>query len=237
MAERKVTEFFGEKAAGTYDERNRKIRAINDNLHLLIRLVLEDLPEDASILCVGVGTGADILGLADAFPGWRFTGVDPSEHMLAVCKDRMREHSLLSRCELIHGYVGEIPVEPRFDAVLCLLVTQFVKDPSARLDMFGDMAARLKLGGFLINSEISGDTASPEFQDMMRAWKAMHRLTGAPEKNLEGMVRALREHVAVEPPSVIEGYLRDAGLGMPVRFFQALFIRAWYSRKSTGSPA
>jgi tRNA (cmo5U34)-methyltransferase len=236
MAEKKSQDFFDQKAAEKYDARFRKIHAINDNLHLLISLVLKGLPADASVLCVGIGTGADILGLADAFPGWRFTGVDPSEHMLAVCRARIREHSLTFRCELVHGYLADIPEEPRFDAVLCLLVTHFVKDTGARREMFRGMASRLKPGGYLINSEISADISSPEFQDMTDKWAAMHRFTGASDQQLEGMVRALREHVAVETPSVIEGYLTGGGLALPVQFFQSLLIRAWYSRKATGVP-
>lgn len=235
MAEKKITELFGQSAAETYDERFRKIHAINDNLHLLIRLILDGLPSEASVLCVGVGTGADIIGLADAFPGWRFTGVDPSGHMLAVCRERLQERSLLPRCELVQGYLDDIPEEPRFDAVLCLLVTQFVKDAAARREMFRGMAQRLKPGGYLINAEISDDMGSPEFQDMAEIWKAMHRFTGASEQKAQGVIQALREHVAVEPPSVIEGYLRQGGLALPVQFFQSLLIRAWYSRKSPGA--
>lgn len=232
MAEKKITELFGKSAAESYDERFSKTRAIKDNLHLLIRLILDGLPSDASILCVGVGTGDDIIGLADAFPGWRFTGVDPSVHMLEVCRKRLRERSLLPRCELVQGYLEDIAGGPRYDAVLCLLVTQFVKDVGARREMFRGMAGRLKPGGYLINSEISDDMDSPEFQDMAEMWKAMHRFTGASAQKAEGVVQALRDHVAVEPPSVIESYLRQAGLALPVQFFQSLLIRAWYSRKS-----
>lgn len=235
MAEKKVTELFGKSAAETYDERFSKTRAIKDNLHLLIRLILDGLPSDASILCVGIGTGDDIIGLADAFPAWTFTGVDPSVHMLEVCRNRLQEHSLLSRCELVHGYLDDIPEVPRFDAVLCLLVTQFVKDAVARSGMFRGMAERLKPGGILINSEISDDMGSPEFQDMAEIWKAMHRFTGASEQKAQGVIQALRDHVAVEPPSVIKGYLRESGLALPVQFFQSLLIRAWYSRKPSGA--
>lgn len=231
MAEKKVTELFGKSAAETYDERFSKTRAIKDNLHLLIRLILDGLPSDASVLCVGIGTGDDIIGLADAFPAWTFTGVDPSMHMLEVCRKRLQEHSLLSRCELVQGYLEDIAGGPRYDAVLCLLVTQFVKDAVARREMFRGMAERLKPGGYLINSEISDDMDSPEFQDMAEKWKAMHRLTGASEQKSQGVIQALRDHVAVEPPAVIESYHRQVGLALPVQFFQSLLIRAWYSRK------
>ena len=51
-------------------------------MHFLIGLVLKELPTDARILCVGVGTGAEIFSLAEEYPEWTFVGVDPSADML-----------------------------------------------------------------------------------------------------------------------------------------------------------
>ena len=42
--------------------------AIKDALHLLTGTVLSELPPKAKILCVGAGTGAEILYLAQKFP-------------------------------------------------------------------------------------------------------------------------------------------------------------------------
>ncbi|WP_232288441.1 class I SAM-dependent methyltransferase [Anaeromyxobacter sp. K] len=61
---------------------------MRDALHLVTRLALGELPAQARILCVGAGTGAELLSLAAAFPGWRFTAVDPSEPMLRRCRAR-----------------------------------------------------------------------------------------------------------------------------------------------------
>lgn len=60
--------FFGRDVADAYDARNNALAPISNNLHFLLRLVLADLPVDARVLCVGVGTGAEILSLASAFP-------------------------------------------------------------------------------------------------------------------------------------------------------------------------
>ncbi|MFH1804154.1 MAG: methyltransferase domain-containing protein [Pseudomonadota bacterium] len=90
MSNKTVSAFFDSKASETYDERNRKLSPINNNLHLLIRLILNDLPEEARILCVGVGTGSEIVSLAEAYPKWRFTGIDPSTSMLEACRDKSK---------------------------------------------------------------------------------------------------------------------------------------------------
>jgi tRNA (cmo5U34)-methyltransferase len=228
----KASEFFNQKVAEAYDERFSKISAVRDNLSLLIRLVLEDLPADARILCVGVGTGIEVVELANAYPQWRFTGVEPSASMLDVCRSKLAKAGLMDRCELVHGYVADLPPAGAFDAVLCLLVTQFETDAALRQKMFDDMAAQLRAGGYLINAEISGDMSSAKFRDIFEKWKAMHRYAGATAPDADNMINTLKEHVAVVPPTVIERHLHNSGLSEPVQFYQSLLIHAWYSRKA-----
>jgi tRNA (cmo5U34)-methyltransferase len=227
----KTPEFFDKKTADSYDERFGKISPIRANLDFLTRLILDDLPADARILCVGVGTGTEIVELANAHPQWRFTGVDPSASMLDVCREKVRKHGLSDRCELVHGYLNDLPPDGAFDAVLCLLVTQFVKDSAERQEMFNAMARQLKPGGYLINAEISDDMSSATFRDIAEKWKTMHRYAGATEQDAENAVDMLAKHVAVVPPAAIERYLQNSGFSRPVQFFQSLLIHAWYSRK------
>jgi tRNA (cmo5U34)-methyltransferase len=222
---------FNQRTAEAYDERFRKISPIRDNLDFLVRIVLDDLPAEARVLCVGVGTGTEIVELANAHPQWRFTGVEPSAPMLDVCRRKLVKNGLMGRCELVHGYVSDLPPGGGFDTVLCLLVTQFVTDAAERQKMFDDMARQLRTGGYLINAEISDDMSSPEFRDIIEKWKAMHRHAGATAQEAENIANVLAQHVAVEPPSAIERYLRNCGFSRPVQFFQSLLIHAWYARK------
>lgn len=222
----KATEMFNQKTAEAYDERFSKISPIRENLNFLIRLVLEDLPAGARILCVGVGTGIEIFELANAYPHWRFTGVEPSAHMLDVCRGKLTQSGLIDRCELVHGYVSDLPPGGAFDAVLCLLVTQFVTDGAKRQEMFDDLVGQLRAGGYLINAEISGDMSSAKFRNIFEKWKGMHRFAGATAQEADNMINALKEHVAVTPPVVIERYLENSGLSEPVQFYQSLLIHA-----------
>ncbi|RYD68316.1 MAG: class I SAM-dependent methyltransferase, partial [Verrucomicrobiaceae bacterium] len=79
---------FGPEQAAAYDARFAKFAPMRDALHLLAGSILATLPEDARILCVGAGTGAEVLALAQRFPHWRFTAVEPSAPMLELCRQK-----------------------------------------------------------------------------------------------------------------------------------------------------
>jgi tRNA (cmo5U34)-methyltransferase len=119
--------FFAKEASRSYDEKNRQLSPIMDNMHFLIRLALRNHAARAHVLCIGVGTGAEILSLSNAFPEWTFVGVDPSAAMLEVCRERLADAGVLDRCELIEGYVDDVPLGENFDGVLSILVAHFVK--------------------------------------------------------------------------------------------------------------
>ncbi len=153
-------DFFTRAVAETYDDRNGQLAAISDNLHFLVRLVLEGAPANARILCVGVGTGAEILSLAKAYPGWTFVGVDPSAAMLAVCRERLAQAGVIERCELIHGTVERAPEGANFDAVLAMLVAHFV-GADDRTGFYRNIRDRLKPGGIFVSAEISFDLEVP----------------------------------------------------------------------------
>lgn len=226
------TDHFTPELAQQYDARNRKLAPIGDNLHFLMGLVLRDLPADARILCVGVGTGAEILSLSQSFPGWTFVGVEPSAGMLSVCKERLEAAGVLSRCELIRGYVDDAPAGESFDAAVTLLVAHFV-EKDARRGFFEGMVRRLKPGGMLVDAEISCALEGPTFPSMLAQWsKIQERMGGTPE-SLAKLPMQLRDVLSVLRPEETEALLAECGLANPVRFFQSFMIHAWYGTKSS----
>ncbi len=216
--------------AKAYDERNQQLSAISENMHFLIRLALKDAPLRARVLCVGVGTGAEILSLAETFPEWTFVGVDPAQGMLDVCRERLAAAGVSGRCELVHGYVHGLPLREDFDIALSVLVAHFVKR-GERLDFYKAMSDRLKPNGMLINTEISFDLDSPEFTPMLKNWQAVQALMGATPQSIANLSVQLREMLTVLPPAETESILRASGIRLPVRFFQAFMICAWYGVK------
>ncbi len=158
--------------------------------------------------------------------------LDPSQAMLDVCQDRLRSAGIASRCEFVHGYVQDLPAQEGFDAVLSILVAHFVERGS-RQSFFQSMADRLRIGGYLINSEISFDLDSEEFPEMLRGWKEIQTLMGATEESLEKLPMILRNVLTVLSPAETENFLRMVGINSPVRFFQALMICGWFGKKES----
>ena len=59
---------------------------------------LLDGHDAASLLFVGLGTGAELVPCKKfAVPGWRFTGVGPSDAMLAVARERLEAEGSTAR--------------------------------------------------------------------------------------------------------------------------------------------
>lgn len=226
-----VIDHFSDSAKA-YDEKNRQLAPIADNMHFLIRLILKNAPARARVLCVGVGTGAEILSLAKSFPEWTFVGVDPAVGMLNVCRERLGATGVLNRCELIHGYVHDVPQGESFDVVLSILVAHFVKRED-RLNFYKAMSDRLRTGGTLINTEISYDLNSQEFPLMLKNWEEVQLLMGATPESLANLSQVLREMLSVISPIETESLLNKSGIDLPVRFFQAFMISGWYGIKNS----
>lgn len=232
MSNKTVIEIFDQTPSETYDERNKRLAPILENLHFLIPLILEKLPKDARILCVGVGTGIEIVKLAKANPDWEFVGIDPSKTMLEGCKKRLESEGLLERCELHNGYVSDLPHMGDFDAVLCLLVMHFIKDLGERKETLREMNKYLKPGGYLINAEISYDTSTPEYMNIMEKWMAMQTSSTGNKEQAENMIKMMNEHLLILSPSATEKLLQESGFPMPIQFFQSLLVHGWYSQKA-----
>ncbi|SFI62307.1 class I SAM-dependent methyltransferase [Albimonas pacifica] len=218
---------FDRSLAERYDARNRPLAPISQALHFLSGLALVGAPREARALCVGVGTGAEILALAQARPEWRFVGVDPSAEMLAVCADRLREAGLAERCTLVEGHVADAPKGP-FDVALAMLVAHFVPD-AEREGFYREIHARLVPGGRYVGAEICADLYAPEFPGMLADWEQVQRLMGAGPESLADLPRTLRDRLGVLTPERTAACLQAAGFSRPVPFFQAVLIRGFHA--------
>jgi len=234
MDQDQLKSLFDQQAAN-YDRQWAKTAAIRDCLHLLLDAALAALPGEARLLCVGVGTGAELVHLAQAHPQWRFTAVEPSGAMLEACRQAAQAQGVAARCHFHQGYLDTLPATEAFDAATCFLVSQFILDQQARTGFFRGMARRLKPGGMLASSDLASDVQSPAYEVLLHAWVRMMSAEASAEA-LERMRRAHLDDVGVLPADRIAAIIEAGGFEPPVPFFQAGLIHGWLSRRCCEPP-
>lgn len=222
---------FNKEHASNYDQRYAKLAPQRDALHLLIRILFSDLPSRSRILCVGAGTGAEMIALAKAFPNFEFTAVEPSEPMLDVCRERAAQEGITARCTFHHGYIHTLESSTPFDAATSLLVSQFLVDRSERVAFFEDIARRLRPGACLVNADLSADLDSPDSEGLKDFWAKMLVFSDSPPDQARNYLKGWKEHVGVLPPDQVAAIITDGGFEKPVLFSQSLFIHAWYAKR------
>jgi len=232
MQKEEITAIFDRQAA-SYDQQWRKTSPINSALHLLTDAVLSELAPTAHILCVGAGTGTEILHMAQSFPGWRFTAVEPSVPMLEVFRRKAQDHGILSRCTFHAGYLDSLPPGDSFDAATAFLVSQFILDRELRTAFFQSIAHRLRPGGLLVSSDLAGDMTTPDCQKLLETWFKLMNRSGIPDDGIRKMREAYTRDVAVLPPDSVRTMIEHGGFESPVLFFQAGMIQAWYAKRSS----
>ncbi|MDL5055821.1 class I SAM-dependent methyltransferase [Oscillatoria laete-virens NRMC-F 0139] len=224
---------FDQNRASTYDTRVAKIAPLRDSLHLLTHLILSQLSDEARILCVGVGTGLELIYLAQEFPQWQFTAVDPAIAMLDVCRQKAEECGVASRCTWHEGYLDSLPPSPLFDAATCFLVSHFLMQPEERRNFFNQIASRLRPQGYLVSADLSSDMSTPAYQSLRELWTQMLQYAEFPNEVIQEFLDAHGRNVAILPPHEVESIIGSSGFEPPVLFMQTLFIHAWYTRKTS----
>lgn len=224
---------FDQQAQG-YDQHWARLAPINHSLYLLLDSVFAGLPQNAHLLCVGAGTGRELLHLASAFPGWRFSAVEPSAAMLAVCRQKAEAAGISERCTFIEGYLDTLPLRPVFDGATCLLVSQFLLEDKARIDFFKAIARRLHPGAILASCDLAADLDSAEGEAQLALWfKVMSQALPTTEA-LAKMRQAYRQDVAVLPPAEVAALIRQGGFTGVTPFFQAGLIHGWFGQRGNG---
>lgn len=232
MQNQKSAIIFDKERAASYDKGFAKLAPLREALHLLIRVILSHLPADARILCVGVGTGSELIDLAQAFPQWQFTAVEPAPAMLDICRQRAEESGITSRCKFHEGYLDSLPTCEAFDAATCLLVSHFMIQPEAQHSFFREIASRLRPDGYLVNAALSADMSTTAYESLLETWLRMLKQSEIPAEEIEKFRASYGRDVAVLPALEVESIIASSGFHTPVLFFQSLLIHAWYVQRT-----
>lgn len=190
-----------------------------------------DGQEAASILFVGMGTGAELLPyLRFDVPGWRFTGVDPSEAMLDVARKRLETEGLLSRTHLHVGELKTLPPGPPFDGAQMMGVLHHVEGEEARLELLREATRRLKPGApFVVGCRVGND---PELMDVEFRRLRAH---GVPSEALEHRRKRMAELRPIESDAAMFALLAQASLVVPRPIFVSLQFKVFLARFEPGA--
>ncbi len=220
---------FNAEAAKSYDDGPRRLVPGYAFFQILIAQVLAgELKDDASILVMGAGGGAELMALAATRENWTLTGVDPSPDMLALAEGKLRAAGYAERISLVAGYVVDAPEGP-FDAATSCLVAPFVPDDGGKLDYFRQLRRRMRPGAPLIVVEGFISDEQGGFDRYMKSYAMFARLNGVEQAILDRAVgaQASLHYISLERQKHL---FDEAGFASAETFFQALHIYGWIAR-------
>jgi tRNA (cmo5U34)-methyltransferase len=225
---------FHAARAQRYDDTIRRVIPGYETLHAMAGLLLQqEVGEDARLLVVGCGTGAELAYLGTASPQWRFTACDPAEGMLEVARARVDAAGLGARVDL-HACVADgLPDGPLFDAATCLLVLHFVPDDGSKLTLLKSIARRLTPGAPLVLADMYEDPRSPRYQRLVAAWARWQLAQGIDPVEVEKGLAHVRRDIHFVTETRLAALLAEAGFTPPERFFGAFLFGGYVTHRTT----
>ncbi|MCP3101485.1 class I SAM-dependent methyltransferase [Myxococcus sp. K15C18031901] len=187
----------------------------------------------ASLLFVGVGTGAELVPYPRfGVPGWRFTGVEPSDPMLAVARTRLESEGLLSRTTLHLGELRTLPERAPFDGAQLMGVLHHVAGEAARLELLREVARRLVPGApLVVGCRVGKDPVLMDVEvQRLRAF-------GVPSEELARRRQHLQSHQPIESDAALVEMLARAGFASPRVLFVSLQFKVFLAHfEPEGTP-
>ncbi|MET1114163.1 MAG: class I SAM-dependent methyltransferase [Comamonas sp.] len=199
----------------------RKVPGLSDLHRMTMLLLAQHAPACARILVVGAGGGLETSAMAEAQPGWRFIGVDPSPAMLELARRTVLPFA--DRIELREGTAPQAPAGP-FDGATCLLTLHHL-DRRERLQTLRAIHCRLKPGARLV---VAGHTAVPPDAVQWMARSIAFGDHAGPDWDQAGARAAvMTERLPLLTPAEEEELLREAGFVEVGLFYAAFSFRGW----------
>lgn len=186
-------------------------------------LLAERVPAQGRVLVLGAGGGLELKVFAEAQPGWRFVGVDPSAEMLALARQTLGD--LDARVTLHQGYIESTALEP-FDGATCLLTLHFLPE-AERLRTLRELLLRLKPGAPLVGAHHSVAQPLEERARWLRRYAAFATASGVPAAQAENAIAAISERLPLLSPEQDEALLRQAGFEGVELFYAGFTFRGW----------
>lgn len=186
-------------------------------------LLAERAPDDARVLVLGAGGGLEIKAFAEARPGWRFDGVDPSAEMLSLAQTMLQPFAARTRLHL--GLIDVAPGGP-FDAATCLLTLHFV-EPEERRRTLREIRRRLRPDAPLVVAHHSFPQNDGDREQWLARYAAFATASGVERSKAETASSAIGARLPILSPEDDEAIMRDAGFHDVALFYAAFTFRGW----------
>lgn len=222
---------FEAEYGARYDTLIRQVVPGYDDLHLAVLAVLSSVPDGADVMVVGVGSGSELVTLGRGRPGWRLTGVEPSDQMIRITAERLTRAGVEERVRIHHGYTDDLPAGARFGAATLVCVLHFLPDDGAKLALLQSIAARLHSGASFVLVDANGSPGTDAFRRDWDGWMEFIRRKGLTGTELEAYRRQVEEGVRFVPESRIVELLETAGFTGIHRFYRAFVFGGWLATR------
>lgn len=224
---------FDQDRSGNYDLDISKAIPGYEALHNMAQSLLQtNVSSSAKLLIVGSGTGMELINFCQN-DRWSLIGVDPSEDMMTIAKQKLTIAKLLERVYLHTGYVDTLPKTELMDAATLILVMHFVRDDGSKLKLLKSIAQRLKPEGKIILVDLYGDKSASYFAEFKKAWQNLYfsQLEGNAkaeaiakfETSIDNSIHFVNEDRIVE-------LLNMAGFSQIKKFYNAFLFGGWIAK-------
>lgn len=186
-------------------------------------LLAERVPADGRVLVLGAGGGLELKAFAQARPGWRLLGVDPSPQMLALARETLGP--LASHVDLLEGLVDDVP-ETAFDGATCLLTLHFLAR-GQRLHTLGALRRRLKPGAPLVVAHHSFPQDRAGKSRWLSRYAAYASASGIPDVDARRAIEAIDARLPLLSPEQEIALLEEAGFEGAELFYAGFTFRGW----------
>lgn len=214
------------KVIDGYDDHIRKLIPGYELAHLHVNALLKTyLPEQSKILIVGCGTGYELCYLAEKFPQWTFTAIDPAENMLVYAQQEVQRLGFSDRVEFILGdttvLIEDSKNRDHFDASLAILVAHFVPEKS-KINFFKDIFESLKNNGLCLSYDLMQVEQHDNFDILnLGILKNLAQETGLTEKQSQVMIDRLADDFDLVSVNTMLDIYQSAGFSDVRTFMQA----------------
>ncbi|GHH57809.1 methyltransferase [[Pseudomonas] boreopolis] len=195
-----------------------------DALHRMTTLLLaERVPDDGHVLVLGAGGGLELKAFAQARPGWRLLGVDPSAEMLQLARATLGP--LAGHAELLEGHIDDAPHD-LFDGATCLLTLHFLP-AEQRLHTLVELKRRLKPGAPLVVAHHSFPQSGPDKTRWLERYAAFAVASGIPASNASAAIEAMGARLPLLSPEQEVALLQQAGFRDVELFYAGFTFKGW----------